>query len=96
MEADHGMEAEHMMEGGVIPVQPSTPPSPEWNIEDIQARYENRPRPLTVGEVDANTHSTSNDEDNVSHGSEQLGGSDLSLKQAVNLLRDYYQEKYGQ
>ena len=41
---------------------------------------------------DCGTH----DEDNVSHGSEQLGGSDLSLKQAVNLLRDYYQEKYGQ
>jgi len=40
---------------------------------------------------DCGTH----DEDTVSQSSEQLGGSDLSLKQAVSLLRNYYNEKYN-
>ena len=93
MEADHGMEAEHMMEGGggCGALDGNCAMDAEHEME---ADHGMEAEHMMEGGMcpDCGTH----DEDNVSHGSEQLGGSDLSLKQAVNLLRDYYQEKYGQ
>ena len=106
MEADHGMdmdqemEAGHDMEGGDlshmgINSEDESHMSGDSNYSDPGANLEG-----VTGEMHHEGSELSMDSDDASSSDEEEGqlggGSDLSLNDAVGLLREYYTEKYGQ
>ena len=100
MEAGHEMEAGHGMEGGDLSHMGinsqdeshmkggSDYSEPGANLVGVTGEMQNNGSELSMDSDDA----SSSDEEEGQLG----GGSDLSLNDAVGLLREYYTEKYGQ
>ena len=100
MDMDHEMEAGHGMEGGDlshmgINSEDESHMSGGSNYSDPGANLEG-----VTGEMHHEGSELSMDSDDASSSDEEEGqlggGSDLSLNDAVGLLREYYTEKYGQ
>ena len=100
MDMEHEMEADHSMEGGDLSHMGinsedeshmsggSDYSEPGANLVGVTGEMQNNGSELSMDSDDA----SSSDEEEGQLG----GGSDLSLNDAVGLLREYYTEKYGQ
>ena len=100
MDVDHGMEDEHGMEGGggcgANGLEAGCGMDADHEMDaDHGMEAEHMMEGGMCPDCESCPDCSSREEDSVSQSSEQLGGSELSLKQAVNLLRQYYNEKYS-